>query len=50
MSREEIDRAIRDADRYAEEDRQRREARQSESRSPKSTGSSGAGDDGAYDV
>ena len=50
MSREDIDRAIRDADRYAEEDRHRREARQSASRSPNSTGSSGAGDDGAYEV
>ena len=50
MSREEIDRAIRDADRYAEEDRQRRETRQAESRPPKDSGSSGAGDDGAYEV
>ena len=32
------------------EDRQRRETRQAESRPPKDSGSSGAGDDGAYEV
>ena len=50
MSREEIDRAIRDADRYAEEDRRRREEQQSSARPSDTTGRSGAGEDGAYDV
>ena len=49
MSREEIDRAIRDADRYAEEDRRRRE-QQSAPRSGNGTANSGAAEDGAYDV
>ena len=49
MSREEIDRAIRDADRYAEEDRRRRE-QQSATRSGNGTANSGAAEDGAYDV
>ena len=50
MSREEIDRAIRDAERYAEEDRRRRESQRPSSGPSGSSGSSGAGDDGAYEV